>query len=220
MKWQGFGEIVTFALQFSGVLKSKRAYVIPFIGLKTGTHEFDFEIGDKFFDDLEYSIIHSGNVHVHLSLEKKETMLIGVFTISGNVHTSCDRCNDPIEVPVEGTYQLIFKFGHDREDDETLVVLHPDAYEIDMRDHIYEFITVSLPTRIVHPKGECNEEMITLLKEYSHQPEDQEELDEDEDWEEDDWDDDGDDDWDEEDEEDDDDDDPIDPRWSALKNLN
>jgi uncharacterized protein len=214
LNWQGFREIATFALQFSGVLKSKRAYVIPFIGLKTGIHEFDFEIGDKFFDDLEYSIIHSGNVHVHLSLEKKETMLIGVFTIKGDVHTSCDRCNDPIEVPVEGTYQLIFKFGLHKEDDETLVVLHPDAYEIDLQDPIYEFITVSLPVRMVHPTGECNEEMIALLKEYSHQPDEEEDPDDDEDWEDNDWDEES------EDEDDEDDDDPIDPRWSALKNLN
>jgi uncharacterized metal-binding protein YceD (DUF177 family) len=192
--------------------------VIPFIGLKVGVHEFDFEIREKFFEDLEYSIIHSGDVHVHLSLEKKETMLIGVFTISGTVHTNCDRCNDPLEVPVKGTYQLIFKFGHEREDDESLVVLHPDAYEIDLQDPIYEFITVSMPTRVIHAQGECNEEMIALLREYSHHPDEQEEnLDEeDEDWEDDDeWDEDED--W---EDDDDDDDDPVDPRWSALKNLN
>ncbi len=192
--------------------------MIPFIGLKPGFHDFEFEITDKFFEEIEYSIIHSGNVQVHLTLEKKETMLIGQFTIEGVVNTSCDRCNDPIEVPVKGSYQLIFKFGNEPEFDESLVVLHPDAYEIDLRDNIYEFITVSLPTRVIHPKGECNEEMIALLKEYSgttQSEEDDEDLD-DEDWDEDDWDDD---DWDDE-EEDDDDDDPIDPRWSALKNLN
>lgn len=192
--------------------------MIPFIGLKPGFHDFEFEITDKFFEEIEYSIIHSGNVQVHLTLEKKETMLIGQFTIEGVVNTSCDRCNDPIEVPVKGSYQLIFKFGNEPEFDESLVVLHPDAYEIDLRDNIYEFITVSLPTRVIHPKGECNEEMIALLKEYSgttQSEEDDEDLD-DEDWDEDDWDDD---DWDDEEEEDGDDD-PIDPRWSALKNLN
>jgi uncharacterized protein len=193
--------------------------VIPFIGLKPGFHDFDFEITEQFFEEIEYSIIHSGNVQVHLTLEKKETMLIGQFTIEGLVNTSCDRCNDPIEVPVKGSYQLIFKFGNEPEFDESLVVLHPDAYEIDIRDNIYEFITVSLPARVVHPKGECNEEMIALLKEYSGgaQTENEDEDLDDEDWDEDDWDDD---DWDDEEEDDDDDDDPIDPRWSALKNLN
>lgn len=200
-------------------MKSKREFIIPFVGLKLGFHEFDFEIHDSFFEDREYSIIHSGNVIVRLVLEKKETMLIGEFSIEGKVSTNCDRCNDPVEVPVKGSYRLIFKFGHEATDDETLVVLHPDAYEIDFRDPIYELITVSLPTRLVHAKGECNEEMLALLQKYSGQPDD-EEVDDD-DWDEDDWDED-DDDWDDDDEDDDDDDDdgPLDPRWSALKNLN
>jgi hypothetical protein len=58
--------------------------------------------------------------------------------------------------------------------------------------------------------GECNEEMIELLKKYSGQPDNvEEDFDDDDDWEDEDWED-----------EEDDDDDPVDPRWSALKNLN
>jgi uncharacterized metal-binding protein YceD (DUF177 family) len=199
--------------------------MIPFVGLKVGFHDFDFDVSDSFFDEIEYSIIHSGSVKVHISLEKKETMLIAIFTIDGKVKTNCDRCNDPIEVVVDGTYQLIFKFGLEPEFDENLVVLHPDDYEIDMREHIYEFITVSLPTRVVHPKGECNEEMIALLNEYSVQ---KLESEDDEDWDEDEWDEDlgEDDDWDDDEEEEGDDEDdndkdgPIDPRWTPLLNLN
>jgi uncharacterized protein len=210
--------------------------MIPFIGLKVGFHDFDFEITDSFFDEIEYSIINSGSAHVHVSLEKKETMLIAIFTINGNVSANCDRCNDPIDVPVNGTYQLVYKFGLEPELDENLVVLHPDAYEIDVKEQIYEFITVSLPTRLVHPKGECNEEMIALLAEYSGQnasshDDDDDWDDEDEEWDDDDedneWEDDSEEDEDEgdDDEEGDDDDNndkdgPIDPRWTPLLNLN
>lgn len=198
-------------------MKSKREYIIPFIGLKLGFHEFEFDVRDTFFEEREYSLIHSGNVNVKLVLEKKETMLIGEFTINGSVSTNCDRCNDPVEVPVKGDYKVIFRFGLEPSDDETLVVLHPDDYEIDLYDTIYEFIIVSLPSRSVHPKGECNQEMLELLSKYSIQKDDDSDEDE---WDDDeDWDDDDDEDWDD-DEDDDDDDDPIDPRWKALKNLN
>lgn len=194
-------------------MKSKKEYIIPFIGLKLGFHEFEYDVRDTFFEDRDYSLIHSGNVNVKLVLDKKETMLIGEFTIKGSVFTDCDRCNDQVEVPVKGQYRVIFKFGLEPSDDETLIVLHPDAYEIDLYDQIYEFISVSLPTRCIHPKGECNEEMLELLSKYSLQKdEDDEEWEDDEDW------DDDDDDWDDEDE--DDEDDPIDPRWAELKNLN
>ena len=193
-------------------MKSKRDYIIPFVGLKVGFHEFEFEIRDTFFDELEYSIIQKGNALVKLRLEKKETMLIGEFSVSGMVFTSCDRCNDPVEVPVNGAFRLIYKFGDEVSDDETLIVLPNDSYELDVRQNIYELITVSLPSRLVHPKGECNEEMLELLQKYSGRSEDLSEEDDEDDW------DDEDEDWDDEDDEDDDD--PIDPRWSALKNLN
>jgi uncharacterized protein len=194
-------------------VKSNKEFIIPFIGLKVGFHDFNFEIHDEFFEEVEYSIIHKGNVTVSLTLEKKETMLIGEFQIGGTVSASCDRCNDPLDVPVKGTFRLVYKFDNETSDDESLIVLHPDAYELDVRDNIYELITVSLPARLTHPMGECNEEMIELLKKYSGQPESvEEDFDDDDDWD--------DEDWEEEDDDDDDDDDPVDPRWSALKNLN
>lgn len=159
--------------------------MIPFLGLKIGLHDFEFEISNEFFEAIEYSSIANGNVHVHLSLERKETMLIGVYTIKGTVNTVCDRCQDPINVPVKGVYKLVYKFGNEEEFDESLVVLHPDAYEIDVEPAIYEFITVSLPNRLVHPAGECNEEMLAILSKYSvNSFEDEEDFD-DEEWEDD-----------------------------------
>lgn len=193
-------------------MKSNKEFIIPFIGLKVGFHDFNFEIHDAFFEEVEYSIIHKGNVTVSLTLEKKETMLIGEFQIGGTVSASCDRCNDPLDVPVKGTFRLVYKFDNETSDDESLIVLHPDAYELDVRDNIYELITVSLPARLTHPMGECNEEMIELLKKYSGQPESvEDDFDDDDDWDDEDW---------EEEDDDDGDDDPVDPRWSAIKNLN
>jgi uncharacterized metal-binding protein YceD (DUF177 family) len=171
---------------------SRNEYVIPFVGLKLGTHEFEFDITDEFFEVFEYSIVESGEVKVLLQLEKKETMLIGNFQLSGFVRTSCDRCNDPLKLEIEGEYQLVFKFDDKPSDDETLVIIYPDEFEIDLNSHILELISVSLPSKKVHDEGECNEEMIELLEEYtSGIPE--EEL---------------------EDEED-----AVDPRWEALKKL-
>ncbi len=194
-------------------MKSKREFIIPFVGLKVGFHDFEFEIRDTFFDELQYAIIQKGEAVVKLKLEKKETMLIGEFSVSGSVVTSCDRCNDPVEVPIKGTFRLIYKFGDEQSDDETLIVLPNDTYELDVRQNIYELMTVSLPSRLVHPKGECNEEMIELLQKYSGRNEEDSK---------DDWDNEDEDDWDDEDEDDwdDEDDEPVDPRWSALKNLN
>ncbi len=206
--------------------KINREFVIPFVGLKIGKHSFDFDITDAFFENVEYSLIHKGNVHVTFTLEKKETMMIGVFEIDGRVETSCDRCNDDVSIPVNGTYQLIFKFDTEPSDDETLIIVYPEEFELDLREHILELITVSLPSRALHPQGECNEEMMEVLNQYRINSDDDDDDDFDFDDDDDTYgeydDDEIDDDEDSMEEEEDEKDSsgPIDPRWNALKNLN
>lgn len=176
-------------------VKSNKDYKIPFVGLKIGVHEYEFKITNSFFEMFEYSLIQKGEVDVNFRLEKKETMMIGDFSIEGNVEMECDRCTDPIEVTVNGNYQLIYKFDTKESEDETLFTVYPEDFEIDIQDSILEFILVSLPSRVVHDEGKCNEEMLDLLSEYVMISTEESVEDEEDDNEE------------------------IDPRWSALKGL-
>jgi uncharacterized metal-binding protein YceD (DUF177 family) len=204
-------------------------FLIPFVGLKIGKHLFDFEVGNSFFESMEYSIIEQGNVKVTLELDKKETMMIALFHAEGTINTLCDRCNTPMDLEIDGGYKLIYKFGLEEEEDEMLVVLHPDSYQVDITNPIYELITTQLPLRVLHDEGECDEEMWELIQQHIVNPEDDEDDFDDEDWDDEDeeWDfdedetdsdDDDDEDW--EDDDEDDKDKPIDPRWAILKNLN
>lgn len=173
---------------------ANKEYRIPFVGLKIGVHEFQFDITDAFFEMFEYSLILKGKVDVQLRLEKKETMMIGDFHIEGRVEAECDRCSDPVEVKVKGDYQLIYKFDTEASEDENLITVFPEEFEIDVQNSILEFITVSLPSRNLHKEGECNQEMIDILSEYILYSEDGTEVEEPSE-------------------------DEIDPRWAALKNL-
>jgi uncharacterized metal-binding protein YceD (DUF177 family) len=200
------------------VSRSDLIYNIPFIGLKVGKHLFEYEVNDSFFDDLEYSLIQKGKVHVRLELEKKETMMIATFWAEGTVETECDRCTGPLELKIKGDYRLIYAFGHGESEDETLMMIDPDEYQINVKDPIYELITLSVPNRKIHPEGQCDEEMWKLVKAYTVNPEDEEEdFDPNEEWDDDDeeWDDEGDDPGDDEDDDEDDE-----SAWSILKNLN
>ena len=193
-----------------------KQFIIPFVGLKQGKHEFKFDVTDTFFETFEYSIIQQGDVHIDFTLDKKDTMMVGEFQLKGSVKTACDRCNDSIEAPIEGEFRLVYKFANEDDEDETLVIIFPEEFEINIKDSLLEFMNVLLPTRSVHEEGECNQEMLDYLNEYIVNP-----LDEDED----DFDDSDEDDqdWDDEEYEDEDDDQPddtpVDPRWAALKNL-
>lgn len=176
-------------------------FKVPFIGLKLGSHEFKFEITDTFFEEFEYSIVEKGQLEVDLILEKKERLLLANFSVSGVVTSDCDRCNTAMELPIKNKFQIIYAFGIDTIEDESLIVIHPDEFEINVKNPIYELITLALPNRKTHPVGECDEEMYQLVQQYTVN------LNEEED----------DDNFDDEDYDDEDD---IDPKWSILKNLN
>lgn len=160
----------------------KSAFEIPFVGLKIGVHEFEFDVDDKFFESLPYSLIEKGSLKVWLSLEKKETMLIASFDIDGTVKMECSRCNEQMDVEVYGDIEIIYKFGNEEVEDENLIVISPDSYEIDVTQPIYELIVVSLPSRPVHEEGDCDEEMVKLIEKFQSKPKDNNDNDSDPRW--------------------------------------
>jgi uncharacterized metal-binding protein YceD (DUF177 family) len=173
-------------------MKKKSDFTIPFAGLKLGHHLFDFQVDDSFFEDIEYSLIKKGSLNVDIDLEKKETMLIAQFKITGIVEAECNLCMDPLNFKIDNSYTLIYKFGLEDLEDDSIIVIHPDSYQIDVKQPIYEFISISIPQRIVHDEGGCNPEMLESLNKYLSSKIEEKK----------------------------DNDDPVDPRWSALKNLN
>ncbi|PKR82242.1 hypothetical protein CW751_02605 [Brumimicrobium salinarum] len=173
-------------------MSSNKDFIIQFEGLKNGKHHFQYQITNKFFEDLTYSIIQGGNVNVDFQLNKKDTMLIGDIEMSGSIQKPCDRCTDLMEIPIQITHQIIYKFGADESGDENLIVLPISAFTIDISKPLYEILTVSIPGRAVHDEENCNEEMLDLLDKYVDSSENEvAENDSD-----------------------------IDPRWAALKKLN
>ena len=122
---------------FCVVKKSTNEFIIPFVGLKIGTHRYEFNIDKSFFEGVEDTLIEDAHVLIELAFEKKETMMIAEFSLSGTVATPCDRCNDPMEVNIHGDYRIVYKFGTEVSEDENLIILHPETFELDLSAPIY-----------------------------------------------------------------------------------
>lgn len=147
-----------------GVLKD---YEIPYTGLKLGKHNFRFEIGNKFFEAFEYSEVEKGELVAAVELEKQSTMLVLNFHISGTVNTICDRCTEPIDVPVSAEERLIVKFGDEPfEDTDEIIVLPPSEHKVKLGQFLFEFIELNMPQKRIHEEGKCNREMIAALNEH------------------------------------------------------
>ncbi|MFW5655999.1 MAG: YceD family protein [Bacteroidota bacterium] len=152
--------------------KRNKEYIIPFKGLKNGIHDFEFNINDAFFSEIKFSEIEHGHLNVSVQLHKHQTFLEFDVNIHGDVELTCDRCLDEYIEEVDFRGSLYVKFGEetDTEDDE-IIILSEDEYELDLSHYINESINLSLPLKRVHPdddKGnpQCNEDMISKLKEH------------------------------------------------------
>ncbi|MFH1159445.1 MAG: DUF177 domain-containing protein [bacterium] len=159
-------------------MNSFDTFRIPFRGLKPGIHRYDFQIGNPFFERFQEGEIRNGNVSVHLDLDKEERMLIFHFSISGEVTLPCDRCNEPVQLEVNGKERLIVKFGDTfEEQSEELQIIPESETHFDTAPFFYECIHLLLPMRRIHPengqgKNSCNPEILRKLDELTthHEP--------------------------------------------------
>lgn len=152
----------------------KTKYNIEFKGLKEGIHDFEFEIDDKFFAHFEERLFDSGQVSVKVFLEKRGTFLKLDMAFEGWLELPCGRCLENYRQPVHDKTELFVKFGQSPEiGEENVIWLLPEEHAINMAQTMYEYVTLSIPLRQIHPKNsegkrECNEEMIKKLKQYRH----------------------------------------------------
>ncbi len=146
------------------------AFMVPFSGLKLGIHNFEFAVDNSFFEKLEYSPITEGEVDVNLALEKKSSMMVLNFELSGWVGETCDRCTVDYQQQLKGENKIYVKFGDDYDEpDDNLIVIPREAYELDVTQLIYEFIGLSIPIRKVpcEENGDttiCDKETLKVLE--------------------------------------------------------
>ncbi|MFB9841940.1 YceD family protein [Mucilaginibacter ginsenosidivorans] len=149
-------------------MKSLKTYSIPFTGLKLGKHDFDYEVGNAFFDEFEYSLVKKADLVCKVELEKQETMLILSFDIKGTITLTCDKCLAEYPQPVDIKEQQIAKFsGGEIDEDEEIITLTKNDHEIDIAGLIYEYVNVAAPfIAICSDEGKtpyCDKEMLDRL---------------------------------------------------------
>ncbi len=165
--------IFNFADFFRINLNRADQYQIAFTGLNPGTHLFDFQIGDTFFEQVKDTEITGGDVSVSVTMAREERMMDLHLVIHGTVKVPCDRCNELMDVDVNGNERLIIKLGdHYYEESEDIQVIPDTSHQFDLGPFLYEYIHLLLPIRRVHPEDEegnsqCDPEILKKLKELS-----------------------------------------------------
>ncbi len=134
------------------IMKALKEFTIPFVGLKLGEHQFNYQISKSFFEYFEYEDFNEVNINLDVLLNKKNTMLEFTLSFKGIVNVNCDTTTEPYDQEIEGSFYFVVKFGEDFNDDnEELIIIPHGSYEISIQQYIYESIVLAMPTRRVHP---------------------------------------------------------------------
>ena len=150
-------------------MSNLKQYIIPFIGLKQGKHLFEYEIDNTFFDAYGFNEFNYSSLQVTLVFEKKTTFFELNFEVTGTVNVDCDTSLEPFNQKIYGNLPLVIKFGQEYNDDnDEMIIIPHEYYELDVSQFIYELIILSVPTKKVHPKvldGTMDSEALNKLRE-------------------------------------------------------
>ncbi len=173
-----------------------RKYNINIYGLENKRYEYDFESGDAFFAALEQQLIRKGQFATHVVLDKSETMIRLDFHIAGQVEQTCDRSLDEYNELIDVQNLMLLKFSdHNEELTDEIELIERNTPTVNVARYIFEFISLSLPMKKLHPRFREEEEDEDDESEgkmiYQSEPEPDENGNA-----------------------------PLDPRWEALRRLN
>lgn len=146
-----------------------KEFTIPFSGLKIGSHGFDYNIDNSFFESFDYQEFNSASIEVKANLTKTSTMMELSLQANGDVNVDCDVTGEPFNLPVAGNLHLVIKFGeeYDDLDDEILILPHGES-QVDISQYIYEMLVLAVPQKRVHPgveDGTLKSEVLEKLEE-------------------------------------------------------
>lgn len=148
-------------------------YIIPFSSYSPGSHEFEFEVTDRFFEDFPEGGLSEADLKIWVTMIREEQVLEFVIRIGGTVSLACDRCLEDYTQRLDASYRLFARHrrGPTEDEPDVLWILHGE-HQVNLAQHFYEYIMLSLPMKHVHPDREdgsegCNPEMLALLKNYS-----------------------------------------------------
>lgn len=152
-------------------MKQLSEFLIPFIGLKLGKHQFEYQINNTFFEDFDFDEFESSAVKVNVVLEKKSTFMELTLKHKGTVNVSCDLTGEFFDLPVKGKINVVVQFGEQfNNDNEELLILPHGEHQLDVKQYIYEGIVLSVPLKKTHPgikDGTLKTPALDKLKELS-----------------------------------------------------
>ena len=147
----------TFALDFARMSRQDHN-IIDLSRLQFGTHRFDIQLDDAFFEGLEKSEIKKGIVVAHVTLNLREEDYSLNIAVHGTVFVVCDRCLDLMAIEIDDEQEI---FSEDETNDQMV-----NDQIVNFQWLAYEIVSINIPLLHSHQPGGCNPQMELLLHDH------------------------------------------------------
>jgi len=150
-------------------MKTLLEFTVPYLGLANGSHNYQFELGDSFFQHFEKSKVEKGHFTVDILFEKQDRTVTITIDATGHIHKECDRCLVMIDVPVLFEDRVIIKIQDKPEvQQDEVYYLDPTTSHIDLSPIMHESILLHLPIKNVRDCDtedylHCDQEVLNSL---------------------------------------------------------
>ena len=142
-------------------------YTIDLLAPNVDGKEIEYHIEDAFFQHID-GLVQRGQVTTTLHIEGSTRSVFRFhFHSEGIVFAPCDRCLADVEVPIDTDDTLTVKLGAEYSDEGECIVIPESEGVIDVSQFIYELIALSLPMKVVHEDGQCDEAMLAKLEQLT-----------------------------------------------------
>ena len=140
---------------------------MAFRGLGEGINTWTYDLDARFFDNFESIEGTRGTLKEEVIIKKSALLIELTVNLSGTVITVCDRCLGDLVLPINESYSVYAKeSGREESCDDDYLVIEPDQDYIDLAELIYQTYIINYPIRVVHPDGECDDDMEEVLEQY------------------------------------------------------
>ena len=144
-------------------LSDNKDFIIQIKGLKIGKYEYGFLVDGAFFKRFGNTQVFDAAVDVRILLEKGSGWMNVVCEADGKLVVECDRCLEPMSLPVHGECSLSARLGEEDEDDGDLITVAENPGVLDLSWYLYEMVALGIPMRHVHPEGQCDAAIVEKL---------------------------------------------------------
>jgi uncharacterized metal-binding protein YceD (DUF177 family) len=143
------------------------AFNVDLKGMKNDFASYEYQLDNIFFSNIDAPEIQKGNVKVTLDVKRVAQVYELNIHSEGIVIVLCDRCLDEMEQPVVSDDKLKVKLGEKyAEEGDDIVIVPEKEGTINLAWFLYEFVSLAIPMRHIHPAGKCNKQMMGHLKKH------------------------------------------------------